>query len=113
MCERAIDGCAADAVVEGFQVVDELLGVEQALLAEHGVEHHGALGGELELLAMEIAAEDGADGLIGGGLLRRGVGAGEGWEDVGGTAHYNDVTRLGRAGQGYSDFCILLFSSVQ
>src|SRR3954466_15841085 len=47
MVESAINRRPTDAMADLFQVVDELLGLEQAGLAQCGVEDHGALRREL------------------------------------------------------------------
>jgi hypothetical protein len=85
VAQGAVDGGSADFVVEVFEAVDELLGLEEAFFSKDGVEDHGAFGGEFELLLVQIASENGADGFVGecfaGGF--RGDSR-ETWEDVGG-----------------------------
>ena len=63
--KRAIDGGAGDAVGQLLQLRDQLVGLEQAVVAEGGVEDHGPLGGEFKLVIVQISAEDGADGFVG------------------------------------------------
>lgn len=65
MGEGAIDGGAGDAMGQFFQLRYELVGLEEAFLTQGGIEDHGPLGGEFELLLVEVAAKDGADRLVG------------------------------------------------
>jgi len=68
MAEGPVHGGAAGAMAKLFEIVDELLSLEQAGLAEDGVKDHGPFGGELELPDMEVTTEEGAYGFVGKGL---------------------------------------------
>src|SRR5439155_22988308 len=90
--QSAVDRRPAHPVPELLQIVHKLLRLKQTLLAQHRIEHHGALGSELELLFMKISAEDGADRLVRQRLSRPGRGLPwEAWQAVrtgGHSCHY-------------------------
>jgi hypothetical protein len=70
--ECAVDSGFGDGVALGFEGVEELVGFEEGVEIDDGVEDFGALGGVLESLGFEGSAEDGAEwldelGLIGAG----------------------------------------------
>ena len=60
--EGAVDGGFGDGVALGFEGVEELVGFEEGVEGDDGVEDLGTLGGVLEVLGFEGAAEDGAEG---------------------------------------------------
>lgn len=64
MVEGAIDRSAAHTLSEVFDLADELLGLKKAFFAESHIEDHGAFGGELEFLIVQVTAEDRAERLV-------------------------------------------------
>jgi hypothetical protein len=74
-------------VAKALEAIDQLLGLEESFLAEDRVEDHRAFRGELELLLVQVASKDGANGLIRHGLPALGGDLGEAGEDVGGLRH--------------------------
>ncbi len=59
----AVDGGFGDGVALGFESVEELVGFEEGVEIDDGVEDFGAFGGVLESLGFEGSAEDRAQGL--------------------------------------------------
>src|SRR6185503_13871321 len=62
--KSTINGGAGDAIGDIFQLRHQLIGLEESFLAEGGVEDHGPLGREFQLVIVQVAPEDGADGLV-------------------------------------------------
>lgn len=60
--DGAVDGGLGDSEAAGLAEGEEFIGFEEAIFADDGVEDAGALGGVLEALGLELAAEDGAEG---------------------------------------------------
>ena len=61
--ECAVDGGFGDGVALGFEGVEELVGFEEGVEIDDGVEDFGAFGGVLESLGFEGSAEERAEGL--------------------------------------------------
>ncbi len=76
--ECAVDGGFGDGVALGFEGVEELVGFEEGVEIDDGVEDFGAFGGVLESLGFEGSAEDRAEwldelGLVGAGGVFAGL----------------------------------------
>lgn len=71
--ERAVDGRFGHGVSLLLERVEELVGFEEGVEIDDGVEDFGAFWGVLESLGFECSAEDGAEGLDQFGLIGFGV----------------------------------------
>lgn len=60
--DGAVDRGLGDAETAGLYGGEKLIGFEEAILADDGVEDAGPFGGVLESLGLELAAEDRAEG---------------------------------------------------
>jgi hypothetical protein len=56
--DGAVDGCFGDSEAAGTDLVEQAVGLEQFINLDDGVQHAGSLGGVLEALGLEFAAED-------------------------------------------------------
>lgn len=60
--DGAVDSGFGHSEAAGLDGGEELIGFEEAILADDGVQDAGPFGGVLEALGLELAAEDSAEG---------------------------------------------------